>query len=579
MNFLKYFKYCLLGFFGVFCALSTFAVPAHPGIITVTQADGSPLRIKIIGDEFMHFTVTEQGDLLFEEKNGFFSYAKVNDDGTVTSSGVLVNSGDPNGVATNIKDIDVKKIAEKRGVNDFRNRKAFSASESTGPNKAPQTGYGLASKNYPRTGSPKGLIIVVRFSDVDFTLPNPEQYFNDLINKRGFSDYNATGSALDYFTEQSQGLFTPDFDVLGPVTLPSPRSFYGGNGPSGSDQNPHLMVVHAIGLLDAEVDFNQYDTDGDGVIDNVYVFYAGGGEADGGGADCVWPHAWDVRYGRVNLYVDDVEVGPYACSNEWSTYTRMPDGIGTFVHEFSHVMGLPDLYDTQYVFNGTPGTYSVIDGGCYNNNSRTPPNYGAFERNALGWAEPIMLDSPMTVTLDPISEGQFGLIPTGKDTEFFLLENRQWEGWDEYIPYHGMLIWQVDYDPYIFDYNIVNNDANHPRVNIVKANNWPDNTSYTALSGWPFPGAFYYTDFTADTFPALQTWDNTPIDLPITDIDETDGKISFNVAGGSAGVDEIIVDNNAETEYYNLQGIKIDKPVRGAVVIERRGSFVKKVKI
>ena len=576
---MNYIKHAFIGIFIALCTFSSFAVPAHPGIITVTQPDGTQLRIKLIGDEFMHFTVTDRGELLYEEEDGYYSYATVNEDGNVVSTGINATSDTKNINIINIKDLDLKQIAEKRGVNERRNWKTFSTARSEAPTKAPQTGYGLSSKNYPRTGSPKGLIIVVRFSDVDFTVPNPEQYFNDLINKQGFTDYNATGSALDYFTEQSRGLFTPDFDVLGPVTLPSPRSFYGGNGPSGSDQNPHLMVVHAIGLLDAEVDFNQYDTDGDGVIDNVYVFYAGGGEADGGGADCVWPHAWDIRHARVNLYVDDVEVGPYACSNEWSTYTRMPDGIGTFVHEFSHVMGLPDLYDTQYTHNGTPGSYSVIDNGCYNNNSRTPPNYGAFERNALGWSEPIILDHPMTVTLDPISEGQFALIPTERDTEFFLLENRQWYGWDEYIPYHGMLIWQVDFDQYIFDYNIVNNDANHPRVNIVKANNWPDNTSYTALSGWPFPGAFYYTDFTANTFPALQTWDGIPIDLPITEIDEQDEKITFNVAGGDAGIEQIIADNEIVPEYYNLQGIKIKKPAAGSVVIERCGSSVRKIKI
>ncbi|MCH5218912.1 MAG: hypothetical protein J1F07_10275, partial [Muribaculaceae bacterium] len=193
-------------------------------------------------------------------------------------------------------------------------------------------------------------------------------------------------------------------------------------------------------------------------------------------------------------------------------------------------MGLPDLYHTtnsnaEY----TPGEYSVLDYGPYNNEGRTPPNYGAYERNAMGWNEPIMLDENMTVTLNNISSGEFGLIPTSKTSEFFLLENRQLEGWDKYLPNHGLLIWHIDYVKSVFDNNVVNNTRSHQYVDIVEANNNPD---YDYAEGFTFPGTTGKNSFTSETVPALKDWSGNAIDLPVTDISEHDGLITFDVAGG-----------------------------------------------
>ena len=351
-----------------------------------------------------------------------------------------------------------------------------------------------------------------------------------MINGANFTQYGGTGSALRYFEEQSGGLFIPSFDVHGPVTLPEKRSYYGGNDRYGDDMYPHQMVTHAIKQLDASVDFSKYDTDGDGLIDNVYVIYAGQGEASYGSAETVWPHSWDVRAGGESLRVDGVTVGHYACSNEWEQ--SRPDGVGTFIHEFSHVMGLPDLYHTTESVYYTPSDYSVLDYGPYNNDGRTPPNYGAYERNAMKWNEPILLTDAATVTLDEISSGQFALIPTSKNTEFFLLENRQQSGWDKYIPGHGMLIWHIDYNNSVFENNTVNNTKSHQYVDIEEANNTPDGTNYSAMAGWPFPGTSKKTSFTSSTTPALKAWSGAAIDLPVTDITEQNGLVTFNVKGG-----------------------------------------------
>ena len=543
MNFYK----ILLPFLGIILiTLQSPAKPAMQGIRIVNQPDGTELKIKVVGDERLHFVTTEDGKILHMDDNGVYTLGKIAPEGYIVSTGISPFDSNADKYAVSLSDINIKELT------DIRKKKRG----------ARQTGYGLTNSSYPTTGSPKGLIILVEYSDVKFHSEenyDGTEYFNDMINGENFTQNGGTGSALQYFKEQSGGLFVPEFDVLGPVTLPNNQSYYGRNDWYGNDQNAHQMVVHAIDILDETVDFSQYDIDNDGVLDNVYIFYAGQGEADYGGSSTVWPHSWDLREAGVNKIVDGVKVGHYACSNEWDKTT--PTGVGTFIHEFSHVLGLPDLYHTvNSGIDCTPLDYSVLDYGPYNNQGRTPPNYGAFELNALGWREPIMLDEPASVVLENISSGQFGLIPTGKDTEFFLLENRQLEGWDTYIPNHGLLIWHIDYVPVVFMSNTVNNYTTHQYVDIVEANNQPGRQT---KDGYTFPGTTGKTSFTSTTQPALKAWDGSEIDLPITDITENNGLISFDVAGGAitlSAPSPFVTDSSAAERYFVIDWM----PVEGA---------------
>ncbi|MCH5220630.1 MAG: M6 family metalloprotease domain-containing protein [Muribaculaceae bacterium] len=521
------------------CAIATGveAKLARPGFFTVTQPDGSSIEIQKIGDECLHFVTDKDGNLLSEDETGFYTYAVVNQAGIIESTGVKASAiANPQVTKVNIQDIDINALSQKRNVAERRLR-TFKPFESTpsavaGMSRAPQTGKGLASSTFPVKGSPKALVILVEFSDISFTLSDPKQYFTDLMTKPGFSEYGGTGSSLDYFTDQSHGQFTPQFDVYGPVKLSHPESYYGQNDIYGNDKQPWLMVGQAVQALDSEVDFSQYDTDKDGLIDNVYIFYAGVGEASyGAPSTTIWPHSYDVRYAYLNVMVDGVKLAHYACSNEWES--NRPDGIGTFVHEFSHVMGFPDLYATDYNHQNTPGDYDVLDSGNYNNNSCTPPSYGAYELNAMGWNEPIMLSGDMTVSLDEISTGQFGLVATASDDEFFLFENRQQKGWDKFIPGHGMLIWHIDYQENLFESNEPNDNRNHMCIAIEKANGREANTSRANTAGWPFPGTSAKTSFTAQTSPAMVTWGGVAIDEPITNIREENGIITFDVGAGA----------------------------------------------
>lgn len=504
------------------CALPAFAVPALRSVQTVTQPDGTTLRITKIGDEFRHFTLTEDGILLACEADGTYCYARTDASGIVESLGVKAMDASLRASvpsqAMRVSDLQFAKMARS-------------------PRRIPQSGVGLDNTSFPGKGSPNVLIILVEYSDVSFNTAydnaDPQGYFKDMLNKEGFSQYNATGSCKDYFTENSKGQFTPHFDLYGPVKLPHNRSYYGANNRYGEDERAYEMVVDAINILDPEVDFSKYDNDGDGKVDNVYVIYAGQGEASYGPDESVWPHSWDLSRAQVNLEADGVTIDHYACSNEWKQ--NRPDGIGTFVHEFSHVLGLPDLYTTDgnYNANWTPDSYSVMDYGPYNNDGCTPPAYSIYERNSLQWIDLEVIDGPMDCKLEHILDSNKGyLIPTEKDNEFFLLENRQQKGWDKFIPGHGMLVWHIDFNASVWANNTVNNEQSHQYVDIEEAGGRLDKSDIIQAS-YPFPGTFNKTEFTDDTKPSMKSWSGKGQELPITQITETDGIVTFLVDGGS----------------------------------------------
>jgi hypothetical protein len=246
-------------------------------------------------------------------------------------------------------------------------------------------------------------------------------------------------------------------------------------------------------------------------------------------------------------------------------------------------MGLPDLYYTGSgtFLTCTPGDYDILDIGCYNNDSRTPPSFSAYERNAMGWIDLKELADAENVTLQNIADSNEAcIIKTTTDTEFYLLENRQQTGWDTYIPNTGMLIWHIDGTQSVYKNNTVNNTKSHQYVDLVEANGRAVNTSSTITKGWPWPGTSGKTEFTSTTSPALKDWSGNAIDVPITEITETtDGLVTFKVNGGAAGVNDITVDTDDEqTEYYNLQGIRVLNPQHGIFIVRNgKSASVKKL--
>ncbi len=549
-------------------ALSAAAVPAKRGVRTVTQPDGTTIEVRVVGDEYLHYMVTNDGNIVSRDADGRYCYAKVATDGRIISTGVTVTKKDaPDLDVTNLRDINTSELRaqriQARNIATPQRLKSHARSNSD-----PSSGIGRFS-DFPANGEVRALVVLVQYKDVKFTLSDPKSYFDEMLNKDGFNQYGGTGCAAEYFRESSNGQFRPVFDVFGPVTLGQNRSYYGGNDYYGDDSQPYLMVTHALSALKDQVDLSKYDADNDGYVDNVYVFYAGRGEASGGSEETVWPHSAHINDFGVKYSANGKQVNRYATSNEWEQ--SRPDGVGTFIHEFSHVLGLPDLYCTDYntvATDITPGAWSVLDYGPYNNDGRTPPTYSVYERNAMGWIDLKELKEAETVSLNHIentNEGciihTYGTSGAVNPNEFFLLENRQQKGWDKYLPGHGMLIWHIDYNATIFNRNTVNNTT-HQYVDIEEACGKADSGSAAVMSGYAFPGTTQNTSFTSETTPALKTWSNVAVDVPITNIEEDGGVITFDVSGGGSPVPAPIAlepkDKTAESFVANWQ------PVEGA---------------
>lgn len=538
----------------VIMPLAVSAVPAKRGPMVFSQPDGTTVALQKIGDERAHILLTADGYPVVCDETGYYRFADFGTDGSLCPTSVKVSGESRLSAAEQavIDKIDKNKIAKTLEL-----RQASSPMSVNRKVKEPvlsrsgSQGIGLMDDAFFGCTELKGLVILAQYKDVKFSEDCDLSHYVEMLNRQGYDKYGATGSARDYFIDSSNGQFTPDFDVYGPVTLPQNMAYYGANNASGSDKNAVQMIYDACVGLDDEIDFSEYDLDGDGYVDNVFVFYAGYGEATYGPDESIWPHQWSLSYGHLDLTLDGVKVNKYACTNELerdASWQPVPGGIGTFVHEFSHVLGLPDLYVTSGALGEwTPGAWNVLDQGPYNNNGRTPPAYSVYERNALGWIAPIVIDGSESIELEAINAGNEAcIVPTGNVNEFFLIENRQQTGWDQFIPGHGMLIWHIDYNASTWEYNMVNNQRLHNNVDIEEARgDWARMSDFSsmaayeqALADYAFPGSRGVTSFTDNTKPSMKTWSGKKLGLPITDIEENDGVISFNVAGGrcDAGV-------------------------------------------
>ena len=421
----------------------------------------------------------------------------------------------------------------------------------------------------PLNVAPRGLIILVNFQNMAFV--TPYDTMNNMMNGTNFTrhfdysyDYsgrhyegtvNSSGSARQYFIDQSYGQYQPVFDVVGPYTVSQNYEYYGKNTSSGGISSAvGTMIKEACQLADQNgTDFTLYDNNNDGKVDFVYVIYAGEGEADGGGANTIWPHAYSLSGWGISCIVDGKTVTNYACSNEMNHYAGVYSGIGTFVHEFSHVIGLPDLYATNDANHKTCGQWDILDYGPYNNEGNTPPGYTAYERFFCGWLTPRVLSQAENTTLQTIDNQEALLLCSGdthnlvgndpNPTTFYLLEARTQTGWDEFIPGEGMMITKISYNYNTWYMNEVNNSANSMGVDILEA----DGKAPSYVKGLDNG----YKGKTTDLFPAGATEWTAFANHEITEITkDADGTIHFKYRGGSTTEIENI--QNSETSVQKI---------------------------
>lgn len=494
---------------------SAFALPAKPGPVPVQQPDGTYIDVLLLGDERVSAITTLDGKhTMVRDARGHLCIAEPFD--SVAFAGKMRNA-----------------------TSSLRNPSKLRTSIST--------------NGFPAHGKQRALAVLVEYPKTDkhpegrsFTMDNPRQHFDDMLNKSGYSTDGATGCVHDYFYDSSSGIFDITFDVYGPVVLEKDLSFYN-TKTNGENLHAWYMVEEACRKLDDQIDFSEYDRDRDGVIDNVYLFYAGEGAATGGNYDeCIWQHAADIEDISGQRFVfDGVRLNHYACSNEYrltrnddGALVRLSEGIGTVCHEFSHVLGLPDLYDTTSSGCNSPGVWSLMDMGCHLNESRTPCLGSVFERMSLGWLEPEVIgNEPKTHALKPIADNVAYRIDTPDDEdEYFLLENRQQTGWDSYLPGHGMLVWHITYQESYWSSNRVNTRSGITGADIVRADGYVSAGTY---NGDPFPGSTGLKTLNDDGYPNMLTRHGMRVNKPISAITEAGGIITFDICKAITYLDKV----------------------------------------
>jgi M6 family metalloprotease-like protein len=510
----------------LFIQKDVIAVSAYPFPIEYKQPDGTVVTITMKGDENVRWAETQDGYSLLRNSKGGWEYGIIDKSGDMVCSGVLA------------KQIDQRTLNDMSILQKTRKKLTFSKSQVGILKQVAQMKSAQITNAFPTTDTIKLLMILIEFDDLEFTKSQTD--FENLMNQHNF---NGTGSFKDFYTENSYQQLTIETTVAGIYTAVNEMAYYGTNEPS-DDYRVKELITEAVNQADEDVNFADFDNDGDGKVDGVYVIYAGYGEEAGGGStpDAIWAHASSIS----TLTLDGVKVSKYACSCELrgNSGTEIT-GIGVICHEFGHSLGSKDYYDTNYGTDGQyPGTdaWDVMAGGNWNNHGDTPAHHNPYTKsNVYHWATPTLISNAQTVNLrDAKNYPDIVQINTKKPNEYFLCENRQWTGFNYWLPGHGMIIYHVDGD-YIASHTFGNtiNCGAHQGMYVVSA----ASTTGTGVmldgdintEDCPWPGTGEITTFDDETTPNLKSWDGDKTETPLTNISETSGIISFDIEFKSLG--------------------------------------------
>ena len=510
----------------LFSSIMTFAVPANKTPITIKQPNGKTLTFILQGDERISWASTLDNYSLLYNKNGNWVYAVIDDNGDMIASDILACNKDErsqdelaflSNVKVNLfysdKQVDLKLNRFKEGVQIKKETpKKKDAASST-------------SSTRHQVGNKDMLIILVNFQDKAFTFS--WQDFNNKYNVVGDTAYGATGSLSEYYNDCSQGRLNINFTVVGPYTLPNTSAYYSANA---SWDKVREMARDAVMAADSNVDFSNYDSDGDGNVDFVHIIYAGMGRNITGNMNEIWPHSW---FFSDSIILDGVGFVKYSCSNEIQASNRI-NGIGTAAHEIGHDLGLPDFYDTDYSGGGgqsvTLGEWELMDAGSYNNDANTPPYINSYAAYNLGWIDSLItLSETQDCLLSPLNNTNHAYNIDLSSNESLIIEQRKKIKWDLYTPGEGMLIYHLDSTILENWWNTKSNTVNinpsdrglfiEPATGVV---------ADAANSRCTFPGSRDIRAFTSLTDASPKLKDGTIINAPVTHIKYTeDSLISF----------------------------------------------------
>ena len=532
------------------------AVKSYPSRVLVRQSDGSTLTVKIHGDEFFSYTTTIDGYIIAQKSDGFYYYADYRSgvrhisDLRVT---VGANETKSNNIALNsyTKAISISPDVEK-ALRDKSMKHFFDGANIV------STAYSSLSSS-ARLSSHNALILLVQFSDVKFNVSNPKEHFDQMINGANYTENGATGSAKQYFNDNLGSTFNTSFDISDVITLSHDMAYYGANGDEEKDTRIINFIEESCEKADQKgINFAKYDNDGDGYVDNVFIYFAGYNEAEGGGDNSIWPHKWTIQNEKFTL--DNVIISSYACASELRLGTgESPSGIGVFCHEFGHILGLVDAYDTNYSVEGSSeglwGTLSLMDRGCYNNNGCTPPYLTAYEKEMIFDK---YHSSSLPYSITDISSGneysikssnnysEYLRFQTSVSGEYFLMEVRTPKAgnWDEFIGGEngeecgGLLIYHIDKSEnnagmlkadVRWSNNCINAYSEHQCADVVEASNNAANVSDVF-----FPGTYNVNNLNINSTPSFIEWSGKSLGISLENIIYSNGQVTFDVVSDSA---------------------------------------------
>lgn len=507
------------------------AVPAYPRPIKLPMPDGKMLTIVGHGDEYRNYATTVDGYTIVRGEDKFYRYARI-------EGGELV--------ATDIVAHEVGERTPAENTFLAKQEKYLQPLAETLCAPRLQTSDQVQKYFITNNDNYKGLVVLVNYNDRSFRMGNEaaRAHVNDMMSAENWTSYEddgktyrVTGSVSDYFRDNTYGKFNPKFDVVGPVDINYSCTYPRGTSSMGN------MLKAVINAIKNQVDFSQYDSDGNGEVDMIYFIFAGYPSSNvGNNTQYLWPHASSLAY-YITGYYNNVRLGRYACSTELYGWEDRGDtemnGIGTICHEFSHVLGYMDHYDTSSGGNENPGTWDVMAGGSYNGQySSCPAGYNAYERYSGGFMTPTLLtkqNHEQTFTMPNLQENaEAYMIKTPVNKEYFLVENRQKVKWDNDLPGHGMLVWRVDSTSTNSWYGNKVNATSHSYFQLIRANGFSDESNNTQADA--FPGSKKVTSITNDTKPAsLLTFTKEPNDISITRIKEDNKEIQFTIIDNSRG--------------------------------------------
>lgn len=509
--------------------------------LIVTQPDGTTLQVYQHGDEHFNWYTDKDGVILIRRADIFY-IAHIDRYGKISSSNLLAHEKSQ------------RQDAEKRAV-AAQNRNLFfeRAQQRIETRAMRREPVQENSTFFPHTGSPKAIVILAQYKDTPFTLTNPRQSFQQFLNGKGHpTDYghgegkNAS-SVQQYFKDMSFGKFTPQFDVYGPVTLPHDLAYYGGKDSNGGDEKFSELITNACQLMDDSLNFADYDANGDGNADLVYVVYSGYGQNMGAPDNTMWPKAGRIKFPPSfdGKYIYRAGISNELIGNPKEPKDKMISGIGLFCHEFSHCMGLPDFYPTVKLDrrdNQGMEAWSLMDDGEYTYNGWWPTAYTAWEREAMGWMKIEDLTTAQQIELQTIdNKGKAYRIYNYNDpnkNDYYIVQNIQAKRWNAGLESHGLLVYHVNYEtwPFTLSSNSVNNVEGKPRMTVIPADGLlyssynGDRDKYKEeLKGDLFPGTKNVTELTdANNLPNYAPWTGGTLDKPIYKISEKEGIVYFD---------------------------------------------------